>query len=156
VLGSDGNLYGTTDVGGYTNYSGNVFMISTKGTLTGLYAFTGGIDGRGPQAALLLGNDGYFYGTTEGGGAGGAGTVFKLAIVPATPVVQAAAVTDTTLGLTWDTEPAGSYQLQYNSDLTSSNWTSLSNSLTAFGATLSTIDSVTNGPQRFYRLALTP
>jgi hypothetical protein len=48
------------------------------------------------------------------------------------------------------------YKLQYNSDLNSRNWINLGSPFTATGATLSTTDSVTNGPQRFYRLVLLP
>jgi hypothetical protein len=48
------------------------------------------------------------------------------------------------------------YQLQYNSDLSSTNWINLNGPAKATGATLSTTDSLTNGPQRFYRLALSP
>lgn len=35
-------------------------------------------DGRGPLAPLIQGVDGNFYGTTEGGGPFGGGTVFKI------------------------------------------------------------------------------
>ncbi len=48
----------------------------------------------------------------------------------------------------------GTYQLQCNSDLSSSNWDNLNSPVTATGATLSTTDSLTNGPERFYRLLL--
>ncbi|MGA2661663.1 MAG: hypothetical protein ABSH34_29625 [Verrucomicrobiota bacterium] len=48
------------------------------------------------------------------------------------------------------------YQLQYNSDLSSSNWTNLGSPAAAAGTTLSTTDSVTNGPPRFYRAVLLP
>jgi hypothetical protein len=70
------------------------------------------------------------------------------------PEFQAVTVTNSTLILTWTTEAEGTYQLQYNSDLSSSNWTNLRGPVTATGATLSTTDAVTNGPQRFYRLVL--
>jgi hypothetical protein len=40
--------------------------------------------------------------------------------------------------------------------LKSSNWTNLRNAVTAIGATLSAIDSVTNGPRRFYRVTFLP
>jgi uncharacterized repeat protein (TIGR03803 family) len=46
-------------------------------TLTTLYRFKGGSDGVEPVAALLY-LDGALYGTTEGGGAADAGTVFKV------------------------------------------------------------------------------
>src|ERR1035441_6381641 len=51
---------------------------------TNLYSFTGTNDGADPHAALVQGDDGYFYGTTYGGGAytnqfgQGYGTVFKI------------------------------------------------------------------------------
>jgi hypothetical protein len=45
---------------------------------------------------------------------------------------------------------------EYNSDLSSSNWINLGGPFTATGGTLSTTDSLTNGAQRFYRLALSP
>jgi hypothetical protein len=40
--------------------------------------------------------------------------------------------------------------------LSSTNWTNLGSPATAAGATLSATDSVTNAPQRFYRLVVSP
>jgi uncharacterized repeat protein (TIGR03803 family) len=152
VQGSDGFLYGTTLVGGGSRI-GTVFQINTNGALTGLYSFTGGNDGGYPLAGLVQGSDGSFYGTTSGGGTNHNGTVFRLTIVPE---VQVAALTNNTLSLTWSTEAGGTYQLQYNSDLSSSNWSNLGSAVTATGTTLSATDFLTNGPQRFYRLVLSP
>jgi uncharacterized repeat protein (TIGR03803 family) len=85
VQGSDGNFYGTTEGGGLYN-AGTVFAISTNGALTTLYAF-GTVtnaygqpqDGATPEAGLVQGSDGNFYGTTSGGGTNGDwGTVFKI------------------------------------------------------------------------------
>jgi uncharacterized repeat protein (TIGR03803 family) len=42
------------------------------------YSFSGGNDGSNPQAGLVQGTDGNFYGTTQNGGSGGWGTVFKI------------------------------------------------------------------------------
>jgi uncharacterized repeat protein (TIGR03803 family) len=75
--GSDGNFYGTTALGGTSN-AGIVFKITTAGVETVLYSFAGGTDGSYPYAALTLGKDGNFYGTSVGGGIGGNGTVFKI------------------------------------------------------------------------------
>jgi uncharacterized repeat protein (TIGR03803 family) len=43
-----------------------------------LYAFTGGSNGGLPLAGLIADSNGNLYGTTNGGGASNAGTVFEL------------------------------------------------------------------------------
>jgi uncharacterized repeat protein (TIGR03803 family) len=78
TLGTDGNFYGTTEGGSGKYYYGTVFKVTTNGALSTLYGFTGFNDGGNPYAALTLGNDGNFYGTTSIGGSGGDGTVFKV------------------------------------------------------------------------------
>ncbi len=87
VEGQDGNFYSTTWAGG-TGGDGAVFKVSTNGVMTRLYSFSPptavagtfltNSDGAQPQAALALGSDGNFYGTTWKGGTGGNGTVFKV------------------------------------------------------------------------------
>jgi uncharacterized repeat protein (TIGR03803 family) len=155
VQGSDGDFYGTTVSGGTDGY-GTVFKIGANGGLTSLYSFTGANDGGDPEAGLVQGSDGSLYGTTEYGGQGGNGTVFRLTAMRLAPAFQAETLTKGTLSLTWTTEAGGMYQLQYNSNLSSSNWINLGSLFTATGATLNTTDSVTNGPQRFYRVVLLP
>lgn len=77
VQGSDGNFYGLSRDGGSTDLNeGTFFRISPDGnTVTELFAFhSGNGPGYSPQAQLLVGNDGNFYGLTSSGGAtGGAG-----------------------------------------------------------------------------------
>ena len=82
TLDASGNLYGTTDGGGTSNF-GTVFEIS-KGstTVTTLTAFKG-INGISPFGGIALDSSGNLYGTTVGGGASGYGTIFKL--TPAIP-----------------------------------------------------------------------
>jgi uncharacterized repeat protein (TIGR03803 family) len=77
VEGTDGNFYGTAEIDG-TNGSGTVFQITTSGSFTPLYSFTGGADGGNPYAALTAGTDGLLYGTTSAGGAYGYGTIFNI------------------------------------------------------------------------------
>jgi uncharacterized repeat protein (TIGR03803 family) len=78
---TDGNFYGTTYIGG-NNQGGTVFKITAGGTLTTLYRFCshlpGCADGLEPVAGLVQDADGNLYGTTNGGGAYGYGTVFKI------------------------------------------------------------------------------
>jgi uncharacterized repeat protein (TIGR03803 family) len=79
VQGLDGNFYGTTCAGGRYSWSrGTIFKMTTNGTLSTLYSFTGGSDGDYPVAGLVQGADGNFYGTTRYGGTNGSGTVFKI------------------------------------------------------------------------------
>ena len=96
IQATDGNLYGTTGVGGANDDCGGsapgpigcgtVFKVTLSGALTTLFSFDSA-DGAGPQAALVQGTNGEFYGTTAVGGASGAcssqgyvgcGTVFSL------------------------------------------------------------------------------
>jgi uncharacterized protein (TIGR03437 family) len=78
VQGSDGNLYGTTANGG-VNDTGTIFKIAPSGTLTTIYSF-GHIppSGQNPGGGLLQGSDGNFYGTTQFGGTGGNGIIYKV------------------------------------------------------------------------------
>jgi uncharacterized repeat protein (TIGR03803 family) len=77
IQGADGNFYGTTFQGG-TNNDGTVFKITTAGVETVLWSFGSGTDGEHPEAGLIQGADGNFYGTTVNGGQHGSGTVFEI------------------------------------------------------------------------------
>lgn len=84
VQGADGNFYGTTSTGG-SGGLGSIFRITPSGALTTLYSFCAQhpcLDGVLPEAGLVQGTDGNFYGTTSAGGSdqgsGGGGTVFKI------------------------------------------------------------------------------
>ena len=99
IMGSDGNLYGTTIAGGNTTSTncapfgcGTVFQLTTAGALTTLYTFTGGainantttvqqnpqVNGAGPRAPLVQTSDGSFYGIQTT--AIGFPVVFKIAL----------------------------------------------------------------------------
>lgn len=79
VLDADGNLYGTTWVGG-ADYDGTVFELSRGSsgwTETILHSFVG-TDGSGPEAGLVMDSAGILYGTTSVGGTGNSGSVFMV------------------------------------------------------------------------------
>jgi len=87
TIGRDGNLYGTTFIGGQFG-AGTVYKLSPPVTFcrsvlcpwteTLLYQFTGGADGGEPQAGVIFDSAGNLYGTTGVGGTGNYGVVFKL------------------------------------------------------------------------------
>jgi uncharacterized repeat protein (TIGR03803 family) len=77
ILGTDGNFYGTTGLGG-TGGSGTFFQLSpTSGKFVVLHQFLQATDGSVPNG-ILQGTDGNFYGTTRTGGSAGQGTAFKI------------------------------------------------------------------------------
>jgi uncharacterized repeat protein (TIGR03803 family) len=89
VFNSDGNIYGTTAFGGTNSSSfvcdsgcGTVFSMTPAGEFAKIYNFcaeTNCSDGAIPEAGVVLGSDGNFYGTTQyGGNSNNAGTIFKI------------------------------------------------------------------------------
>lgn len=77
IQDSAGNFYGTTNGGGVFNY-GTVFKLDALGNETVLYSFRGTPDGASPYAGVIRGAADDLYGTTYGGGAFNAGTVFRV------------------------------------------------------------------------------
>jgi uncharacterized repeat protein (TIGR03803 family) len=90
ILGGNGTLYGTTEIGGDLSCfaplgCGTVFEVEKTGAVSVLHTFTGQPDGAFPTADLVMDSSGNLYGTTsEGGdtpcvGTGyGCGSVFEL------------------------------------------------------------------------------
>jgi uncharacterized repeat protein (TIGR03803 family) len=113
IQASDGDFYGTATAGGdpscsviasgenFPTYNGcgTIFKMDSSGNVNALYSFKGSpTDGSNPFAALLVGTDGYFYGTTRWGGTsptcpyttnGGCGTFYRVA-GPGGPLPQSA------------------------------------------------------------------
>lgn len=77
VRNAKGNLYGTTLQGGITSGYGTVFEVTPSRTEKVLHSFTGGTDGIGRWASLVMGKKSTLYGTTQVGGLG-YGTVFAV------------------------------------------------------------------------------
>lgn len=110
TLSPDGNLYGTTVIGGANNI-GTVFRITPAGVETVLHSIAQS-DGFSPASPLLLAPDGTFYGTTPAGGANNDGTIFALvpnpgtisSLSPSSAVVGGAAFTLTVNGAGFDTD----------------------------------------------------
>jgi uncharacterized repeat protein (TIGR03803 family) len=80
VQGTDGDFYGVSG-DGPDDGSGTIYRITAHGKFTTLYTFCSlpnCADGSSPQAPLVQGSNGKFYGATSGGGAFGGGTIFEI------------------------------------------------------------------------------
>ncbi len=87
IADPSGNLYGTSEAGGmlsecFTAGCGVAFKLSpTSGGMWSeslLHTFTTGTDGTSPFAGVVFDSLGNLYGTTEGGGTGVSGTVYRI------------------------------------------------------------------------------
>jgi len=166
VQGSDGNFYGTTFQGGMTNGlagDGTVFRISRGGVYTNLYSFVSSRgDGANPEAGLVQGYDGAFYGTTYLGGTNtpANGTVFKL-VVPLNPPanqISAIRIVGTNVLVSIPSVAGEIYYLQYRRSLIVGTWLNVaSGPVTSPGGLLTVTDVGGALPlRRFYRFAITP
>jgi uncharacterized repeat protein (TIGR03803 family) len=105
VQASDGNFYGTTNLGGSSSDKdcrdygcGTVFEVTPAGTETIIYNFciqNGCADGATPSSSLTQATDGNLYGTTDQGGTGedcprggGCGTAFKITLAGALTTIH--------------------------------------------------------------------
>ncbi|MBA3915809.1 MAG: hypothetical protein H0X25_18540 [Acidobacteriales bacterium] len=83
LIGSDGDLYGSTLLGGNNPACscGTIFTITSTGTFTTLLDFGPGATGIAyPEGALLQDSNGIFYGTADLGGAHDSGVIFGLSL----------------------------------------------------------------------------
>jgi uncharacterized repeat protein (TIGR03803 family) len=90
IRDASGNVYGVAYFGGNsacTGGCGTIFELSTSGSLSVLYRFTGGKDGGNPIGGMAMDGSGNLYGTAQNygnlscnkrGGNPGCGTVFRL------------------------------------------------------------------------------
>jgi uncharacterized repeat protein (TIGR03803 family) len=81
VWDQQGNIYGTTELGGAL---GTVFQLTPSGntwTETIIHNFTDNPDGAKPYGGLVVDNSGNLFGTTSDGGAFTRGVVFELSYV---------------------------------------------------------------------------
>ena len=162
VQGSDGDFYGTTERGG-TADAGVVYRISSAGTLTTLWQFDNYSYGQYPDAGLVQGSDGYFYGTTAAGGTNDDGVVFQLSVPLNPPANQIAGIEffsvfgDTFAALLIPSVAGETYQLQYSDSVDPPDWFDTGDPITSIGGPLTLFDLVGVLPsQRFYRAVITP
>jgi uncharacterized repeat protein (TIGR03803 family) len=120
AVGTDGNFYGTTLIGGISN-KGTLFELTTNGVATNLLSFT--ITNGSSPRVLTLGPVGNLYGTTFTGGNGGGGFVYEY-VPPATPPTittdPASACVPNGYAITFNAAAAGTAPLAYQWSLNGS------------------------------------
>src|SRR5262249_18112490 len=78
IIDNDGNLYGTTSLGGIHN-DGTIFELPAGSSTIVTLATFNSDNGAQPEGGLIVDSAGNFYGTTTLGGLGDDGTIFELA-----------------------------------------------------------------------------
>ena len=72
------------------------------------------------------------------------------------PVFQSVKQVNDRIEFTWSATAGQRLQLQYSSDLVSTNWTNLGNTMTATNGTMFGGDTFGPDTKRFYRMILLP
>jgi len=147
---SGNTLYGTTTTGG-SSFDGTIFAVNTDGTgFATLYNFTGGNEGSGPLAGLILSGN-TLYGTTTDGGSSDNGTAFSISFAPLLTITRSG----TNVILSWPTSMNGfdysGYTLQYTSSLSPAAWRTVSPAPVVVSGRY-TVTTPISGQQQFYRL----
>jgi uncharacterized repeat protein (TIGR03803 family) len=154
AAGADAALYGTTHQGG-AHSGGTIFTLNPDGSgYNVLYDFGGTVgDGLWPSAALAIGSDGAFYGTTSTGGDSDCGTVFKL-WPPETPDMIGVALTGRTALVSLAGTAGYQYRILRSADL--SHWLALGTiTMPSAGNNTFPDNSLTNSAA-WYRAAWVP
>jgi uncharacterized repeat protein (TIGR03803 family) len=150
---SGNTLYGTAYNGGVSGW-GTLFAVNTDGTgFTNLHSFAASFsDGGWPWAGLIVSGN-TLYGTTQGGGSSGDGTVFNLSFVPRLTITPSR----TNVILIWPTNVAGfdytGFTLQSTTNLISPVvWTTNSPPPVVVNGQ-NTVTNPISGTQQFFRLS---
>jgi uncharacterized repeat protein (TIGR03803 family) len=147
---TNGVFYGTT-----SSTNGGIYQITSAGTFSVICPLIG-TNGNSSLAGLVRGSDGNFYGTTSEGGAFGQGTIFRLSTLDTTPPsFQKPKLANGMFSVSASAVSGQSYQLQYKTNLTQSNWINTGNPITATNGAVNISDAMT-ASKKFYRVQLQP
>lgn len=107
-----------------------------------------GFLGYAPDGESVVGVNGAFV-AASGGDIGSPGTIVNL------PNITSLTATGGGFQLAWVNQPNWDYTIQYKTNLSDANWSTLTN-LTSDGSSIFNFTDRTAGAQRFYRVGLTP
>jgi hypothetical protein len=135
---------------GLTNLSENATVTQLAGSGTNALPFSQSIIG------LIPGNTYHFrvVSASKSGTSYGNDQTFITDTLPL--AVQAVTQTNGTIVFTWSSRIGNVYQLQYKTDLSSTNWIDLGGPITATDVSVSVSDVIGSDAQRFYRIELLP
>ena len=85
---------------------------------------------------------------------GSAASALAVLTVGGPPVFQAVTLSGGAINLSWTATAGLTYQAQYKTDLTRTNWINLGAPIMATHSTVTASDVAPTGPQRFYRVVL--
>lgn len=160
IQASDGYFYGATSSGGtngsgFGSGAGTIFRISANGAFATVFEF-GDTNGFMPQANLLQGRDGLFYGlTTSGAGKLFYGVIYGLAVPGASAPMVAPAINGDAINLNWVPLIGRTYQVEYKTDLTQTNWANFGGTMVATNSPMTVMDAIGAG-SKMYRVVLLP
>jgi hypothetical protein len=131
---------------------GNLFIADTGNARIRKVAIQGPIL---PVVNVTAANAGNYQAIITGAYGSVTSSVVALTVVlpPITPTFTSS---NGTFNLTWGAVSNLTYQLQYNLDLTTTNWVNLGSPITATNGSISTADIIGSDTQRFYRVLLSP
>jgi len=146
---NDGNFYGSThDSPGFYPM---LFEVTPAGILSSVYTFTfSSPGGPYPLTDIIQASNGLFYGACNANG-----NLLQIS-APVAPVVRAAAGSPGNVNLAWSTVPGQTYQAQFNTNLTQTNWMNLGGPFTATNSSFTTSNPTSSNAQTFYRVVITP
>ncbi len=152
VEGSDGFLYGSTQLGGAASEQGMLFKVDKGGINYFILRELDSTGGSNPQGALLKGSNGVFYATAERAGSIGAGSVFELSSNAPQPRIQSFTAKSSSNVIQFRGTSSLSYDVQRSTNLNLNTWTPVATITAPLNGQTNYTDTSPPHSAAFYRL----
>jgi len=151
VEASDGFLYGTTERGG-TNDQGTLYRLAKDGTAYSQLARFDSSNGAYPRGGVALGPNDALYGTTDQGGATGAGSIFRYG--SALEYISQIVISNQQAVLTCVGEAGTNYIIERTTGLTGPSpvWNLVQSTNAPDSGNFLVTDQLPYGPNAYYRM----
>lgn len=157
AVAENGDIYFTSGVNSTVRELPAHAEETTIGGLGGDHGFADGTNALArfyAPADIAVDADGKLYVADDGNNAIRLG--IPLAFTPPAPTLSGVGQTNGEVAFRWTAVPGLYYQVQYSTDLTSTNWTDLGSSTPATNQFMMSVDATGVDGQRFYRVVLLP